>query len=420
MVHRLLIVDDDEILRNGIEKNINWKAEEIQVVGTARNGRECLGMIQDCLPHIILTDIKMPFMDGMQLAEAIYNLYPNIKIVLLTAYDDFAYVKKALSYKVTEYVMKYEDNDAILAAVKKAAKEYDRRKNDIDMMQRSAQLLNNKFLNDLVTKVQPEAIMRSQAKQLAIYFFETGYQMICFEIKSKSGNAVSWQAEQLREQCGNLIADCLKNKSQKGYCFTANDHLNVLISGREANDAVELLPVMNAVEESLHVSLIAGVGRYYDDYDGILKSYNEAVQALSEYDFMDGNNYKQKIIYYAKRSNTGNPYANIIKVVKNYIDKNFGNEKLSLNMIAEEVHLTPSYISTIFKKYCKKNIVDYMIEVRITHAKDLLEKTDLKSYEISDRIGYTNSQYFSVLFKKNTGISPMEYRQKYNSVQEKE
>ena len=84
-----------------------------------------------------------------------------------------------------------------------------------------------------------------------------------------------------------------------------------------------------------------------------------------------------------------------------------------MNRIAEEVHLTSSYISTLFKKYQGVNIIDYLTDIRIKKAMELLSGTDLKTYEISEKIGYSNPQYFSVLFKRIVGFSPIEYRKNH-------
>lgn len=98
--------------------------------------------------------------------------------------------------------------------------------------------------------------------------------------------------------------------------------------------------------------------------------------------------------------------------VKDFIKKHYGDEKLSLNIIAEEVFLSSNYISTLFKKQENITISDYIIQVRIAKAQELLNSTNYKTYEIANMVGYTNSQYFSVLFKRSTGFSPTEYKQK--------
>ena len=110
---RLMIVDDDEILRNGLVHNICWNEKNIEVVGTARNGKEAVEKIPILEPNLILSDVQMPFMDGLELAEYVSKVYPNIKLILLTAFEIFEYAQRALKYGVTSYVLKYESNDKI-------------------------------------------------------------------------------------------------------------------------------------------------------------------------------------------------------------------------------------------------------------------------------------------------------------------
>ena len=111
---RLMIVDDDEILRNGLVHNICWSEKNIEVVGTAKNGKEAVEKISVLAPDLILSDVQMPFMDGLELAEYVYKVYPEIKVILLTAFEIFEYAQRALKYGVTSYILKYESNDKIL------------------------------------------------------------------------------------------------------------------------------------------------------------------------------------------------------------------------------------------------------------------------------------------------------------------
>src|SRR3954467_8592806 len=119
-MYKLLIVDDDEMMREGIEKNINWFELGFQVVGTAADGEEGLELAHQFKPDIVLSDIEMPFMDGIEMGKQILESYPITKLVFLTGYEDFSYAKKALQIKACEYVLKYEDNDMIVDDVLKA------------------------------------------------------------------------------------------------------------------------------------------------------------------------------------------------------------------------------------------------------------------------------------------------------------
>lgn len=119
---KLLIVDDDKWIREGIRANVKWSTEDIEVTGTAANGEEGWLLVQQLRPDILLTDIQMPLLDGLQLAEMVNRAYPLTRIIFLTYYDDFSYAKKALHLQASDYILKYEDNDTILKSVAAAGR----------------------------------------------------------------------------------------------------------------------------------------------------------------------------------------------------------------------------------------------------------------------------------------------------------
>lgn len=419
-MHKLLIVDDDQIIRAGMKQSINWEKNGIEVIGTAGNGQECLEMIPNCLPDIILTDIKMPFMDGIQLTEAVYRLYPQIKVVLLTAYDDFKYAKMALNYKVCQYVMKYEHNSEVLKAVLKAAREYDDQKDNVEIVKRSLALLINKFFNDLVVNYENEERMAERSAQLKIRFLSRRFCVVCVDVGHSAvgdGEILLWQRKQLCGKAGAILQKRLTCDETLVYYFTGDIHLNLVVnfftgSDREQEDFFSRLKRSVAmVGEELDTRVQAGVGTLCEGYENIIKSYTEAVQALELKNMVKSASEEEKtVIRFEEVKNGSVSHMALLRQILAFIDANYHQETLSLNRIAEEVHLTPSYISTLFKKYQGVNISDYLIDIRIKKAMELLAGTDYKTYEISERVGYSNPQYFSVVFKRITGFAPIEYR----------
>lgn len=108
----VIIVDDEEFVRNGIKNTICWNQLGFDVIGTAENGLAALNLIKLNPPHVILTDVKMPEMDGIELIKTVNYLYPNIKCVLLSAYDDFKYAQSAIKYGAKGYLLKpLEENE---------------------------------------------------------------------------------------------------------------------------------------------------------------------------------------------------------------------------------------------------------------------------------------------------------------------
>ncbi|MDS0525135.1 response regulator [Clostridium sp. SHJSY1] len=401
---RLFIVEDEEIIREGIEKNIDWKSNDVDIVGTAGNGRACIEKLELCMPEVILSDIKMPFMDGMELVEYLYEFYPQIKVVLLTAFDEFEYAKKALNYKVCQYIMKYEENEKILTAVLKAGKEYKVSLSQMERVKQSEVLLENKILRDLLFYDEKSEEIEKNLLNSKINFLYDDFFVTCILIKESKNMVEGYNL--LQKDIKNL--NCEFNlyfckAEQKLYVITNFDRKNLDLF-REFIGKLDYL-----LRKEMHIfQLKAVVGQVYKGIEGINKSYDEVNDVISLYQVNHHFDKDEKIIIVNNNENTN---KKTVKQIMDYINEHYQEKNICLDTIAKNVHLTPSYVSTLFKKEKSINISDYIIKIRIERAKYLLMTTDMKTYEISDEIGYVNSQYFSVLFKRNTGLSPTEYRQ---------
>jgi two-component system response regulator YesN len=413
---RLFIVEDEEIIREGIQKNIDWIYKGVEVVGTAGNGRECLEKIEACMPEVILSDIKMPFMDGMELIQHLYELYPQIKVVLLTAFDEFEYAKKALDYKVCQYVMKYEENEKILEAVLKAGKEYKLSLNQMEMVKQNEILLENKILRDLLFYEENSEEIEESLSNSNIKFLYENFFVTCISIKNirKDGYINS-----AAEGYSLLEKDIRKLKLNLKFYFCKVEQKLCVISNFNKNNSNVFDEFIKALEQLLKdkeawkCDLKAIVGNAYIGLEGISNSYDEASYIISLYQMNQYFHKDDKFVIVSNKNNAVNgANSKVINQIIDYIKEHYQEKDICLDTIANNVHLTPAYVSTMFKKANNINISDYIIKVRIERAKYLLMNTDMKTYEISEAIGYINSQYFSVLFKRNTGVSPTEYRQR--------
>lgn len=156
-LYRIILVDDEEEVRQSIKKKINWEEAGFHVAGDAENGQEALEQVEALEPDLILTDIRMPFMDGLSLAERVRQKYPSIKIVIFSGYDDFEYAKQAIKLNVTEYILKpvnVEELTAILKRIKTNLDEEIEQKRNVSLLRenykRSLPILREQFLNELV------------------------------------------------------------------------------------------------------------------------------------------------------------------------------------------------------------------------------------------------------------------------------
>ena len=427
-MYRLMIVDDDEMLRRSLVHNVDWAAQGIEVVAEAADGREALCRIDESMPQLIVTDIQMPIMDGLTLTETISRLYPEVKIILLTAYEEFEYAKKALEYKVSQYVLKYESQEAILNAVLRAAKQIEAETESRRLRGKNLDMQRRNFFREISCSKTGLKEIQNQAEQLGIGLPSGRCLMVSFKIEAlKAMDEIPFLVQTKEWFCA--IEDAIgKRCSQAGYdisFFQGKEYLNAVIMEREAaaqgeekenkepQKLRELLgDAMSRLMNQLNIHLYAGIGRWYETMDRIHDSYMEALKINNLRDVLDREYPKRQypILEYCPDMFAEETLEELAGKVTGYINASYAKPELSLEQIAAQVHLSANYVSTLFKKHYGMNISDYMIKVRMEHAARLLSDTNFKTYEIAERVGYTNSQYFSVLFKKSYGMTPKEYR----------
>ena len=174
-LYRIILVDDEEEVRKSIIRKIDWQAVGFTVVGDAENGEDALEKIENLEPDVVLTDIRMPYMDGLTLAEKIRQKYPSMKIVIFSGYDDFEYAKRAIKLNVTEYILKpvnVEELTAILRNIQVSLDEEIEQKRDVSLLRenykRSLPILREQFLKDLVSRQMDEKTVEEKLEQYDI------------------------------------------------------------------------------------------------------------------------------------------------------------------------------------------------------------------------------------------------------------
>ena len=162
-LYRIILVDDEEEVRKSIIRKIDWEAVGFSVAGDAENGEDALEKIEVLEPDVVLTDIRMPYMDGLTLAERLRQKYPSIKIVIFSGYDDFEYAKRAIKLNVAEYILKpvnVEELTAILKRIRANLDEEIELKRNVDRLRenyvKSLPILKEQFLMDLISRPMEE------------------------------------------------------------------------------------------------------------------------------------------------------------------------------------------------------------------------------------------------------------------------
>ena len=174
-LYRIILVDDEEEVRTSIIKKIDWKSAGFQVVGDAENGQDALEKIEQLEPDVVMTDIRMPYMDGLTLIEKIRQKYPSMKILIFSGFDDFEYAKQAIKLNVTEYILKpvnVEELTEILERVKANLDDEIEQRRNVDRLreryQNSLPILKELFLNDLARGNVPPGQEEARLKEYGV------------------------------------------------------------------------------------------------------------------------------------------------------------------------------------------------------------------------------------------------------------
>lgn len=529
MLYKIFLVEDEYIAREGIRESVDWKAAGFEFCGEAPDGEVALPMIDACQPDVLITDIKMPHLDGLQLCRIIRERLPWVKIIILTGYDEFKYAQEAVKLGVTEFLLKPVGAQELQQALQKIAAKLEQEKEQEasfqklrDQVEHSQIHVKESFLLKVVMGAvsSSEAIEKSQILNLNIV--AKWYQVMVIKIELCNGDGqfdyhefqqveyiVSSLIENspntflLRKDLQELILIMLGENSEylerESYFLAelarneiANQTRCVSVIGvgssqpRIGNihmsfsdalasidnqlkgigqiqpsvvDKTELLKLDKTVVESY---LRSGTKDTFDDF------FNDYIQPLGEaalgsyiiknYIFIDivlatarfikelGGDIDQvvemnhietllvnittieqireqakKILVSAVEFRDGqinSQYSAIIFRAKAYIDHHYADSDISLKQVANHVNRSPSHFSTIFSQEAGITFRDYLTQVRIKKAKELLSTTMLRSSEISYNIGYKDPHYFSSVFKRNTGVSPKEYRLQTRAKQE--
>lgn len=409
-MYKLLIVDDDEVICRGLGSCIPWKEYGIQNVHLAYDGEMALEYVEKEHPDIILADINMPFMDGMEFSMRVRQEYPDIKIILLTAYKEFQYAKKAVQLQIFEYLTKPFTNEEVLEAVLRAIKQLDKEKYFRTEAKMNLELIKEKNLEEMILYGRnDDEVWKNSFLTKTRTFLQVAILRVRMNgyASDKASKALT-NEEVVREWVIKEFRKMLDEEQKMGI-FIQSSRIVMVFQYESRDETKNLTDRLNTIMERLEREepffLTVGVGQTYQGIENGIRSYEEAAEVVEKESVYDG----RSIVYFSHLSDIEKRVNQAVE----YIKENYLKPDLSLEEVSRFVNLSSSYLGNSIKKYKNVSYINLLNQIRIENAKRLLLKADIKTYEVAFLVGFNSSQYFSSCFKKATGMTPKDFREKY-------
>lgn len=521
--YKVLLVDDEELARRAIACKLDWEALGFCVVGEAANGEEALELCEQLEPDVIMTDIKMPFMDGLTLCRRAKQLLPSVRVAIFSGFDEFEYAKEAIRLEVEEYILKPIDAEELAEVFRRIRTSLDEeiaQSRDMERLRRyyeqSLPLMRQQLLTALL-----EGRMESHRIQGALQSYELdlaapGYCVASLRPRPAEQQSNPLLTVSLRQMIGEILPPALRYEN-----VSLPDReilIFLLAQGQEVRTIISrLAPLFPAVQKRLGLGLSIGVSNQVEHIEQLALAYGEAQNAL-EYQALvesgqcifigdiepvaadpggwDTQNVEailrqikvgsrqdlqqavdEAVLHFKKRQPSLQQYQffilniafELLKVIKAYrlqeeqqlgnallekslsqfssldemghwlfeycdtirsmirterkdstkmliekaaayIQNHYADSELSADNLSCQLNVSPAYFSTLFKKETGCGFVGYLTNLRMEKALEYLNTSDDKTYQIAEKIGYTDPNYFSYVFKKQFGVSPSKYR----------
>ncbi len=525
-MYKVFIVDDEIVVREGLRNNFQWEENGFSLVGEASDGEIALPMIRDERPDILITDIRMPFMDGIALCREVHRVMPWIQIVILSGYDSFEYAKQAISLGVREYMLKpisARDLGEVLNRLKDRIEKDNSERRDLEKLRSQMTAGRQMVLSQVLGNILMNKLSEAEGKRICTQMRSLGVNLLspCYTVIEfrHGGSAQSYDdmhaaliqvAENSRETvflysnekmlCALVMGDNETDIEERAYSFARSaldeldrsnypdvraaigemaEHLGDVSrsyqSARHIRHAFESTdqplrmrriigrgdtppPAMQSVEplgiqplyEHMKYADLGDFREHFYEYLQSLKAMNAMLPIDSKYlytevlvtsfriireaggdpqdlldakwinrgdlihdDFdqvaSDGLAILHRAVKYrdSRGQVKGNPAVN---KARQYLDAHFTDPELTFQEVVDHVAMSNSHFSTLFAQSTGTTFTKYLINLRLSKARELLYYTNMRSSEIAYAVGFNDPHYFSYLFKKNMGTTPSEFR----------
>jgi two-component system response regulator YesN len=395
---KVMIADDEPKIRRGLRTSIERIRPDMRVVAEAEDGETALALVRKEAPDIVMIDVRMPFLSGLELIEKINELRSDCIIIVVSGHDEFEYAQRALQLKVFEYLLKPVPQDVlagVLSRAEQALTESRRQRHYVawahEQLERSMPLLREQFLRDWIRARLSPLEFSEQAGFLGVDPSGPLALAVIHVVERTAATAHSEEKDRrLALYAVRSVAQEAFAELSPGWVFL-DDEDNIVVLSRSSagetwREAVRLLE--ERVVPSLCQALISAHAAVEEVPQGVAEAYESLSSEIS----------------------TKGSHRGLVVLAQRYIDAHYGDASLSLEAVASSAQISPGYLSRLLKLETGFSFVDYLTRVRINRAMQMMNDPAMKVYEVAEAVGYQSQHYFSRAFKRVFGRPPVEYR----------
>jgi len=364
--YRVIIADDEIKIRTGIVKLIDFTLLGFTNIRTAKDGNEVLKLFREEQSELIITDIRMPGMDGIALIKNLKDISPDVEIIIISGYNDFENAKEAIKYGVKDFIIKPIDPDELSAALNKISISLSYKQSTDNMINQAISMFLSSFSSSENILVDSDSDSAS-AELLSI---------LSSGLKSDILSHIAFLFEKQKGKC-----------KEKNFLYMQKILMSLLRVCGHYN--INFKNLIGAKEDILLLAIKNNdMNKFHDMYLEMCFTAHDIIKDIET-----------------------RPIRDIRSIVK-YIDTHYWDD-LNLKHMSQLFYLNTAYLGQQIKKEVGMNFNSYLNNLRINRAKYLLINTDLSIKDVSEKVGYKNINHFYISFKSLTSINPKEYQLKY-------
>lgn len=434
---RILVADDEPIEREAVRVLVQRHLPGAEVVGEAGTGLQAIELAESLRPDVILMDVEMPGMSGLEALEEIRERCPGIRCLVVSAFDYFRFAREALRLGAVDYLLKPVKRDQMVEVLERLgreiAQERQRRQDDLQHREHLRQIrpLAEAELAGLLVRGEVSSRTQSLMQFLGLRL-EAGLCMVVGLNEQSFGPEIALPDRSLK--AGDAYHYLRSLAHTLCTCLVSNwteDQANVLIEMDMPIDEYRTRlwssdfarRLRDRVKDQTGVRLRIGIGQPCTSPALLVRSFQEALAALRFEGASDKVNHFGDLqaqeelgstdvgafVGPSSRWRTTSAVMRAVEIGKQFVREHFA-EDLSLERVAQVVALTPYYYSKVFSRVTGETLMDYVTGVRVDEAKRLLADPAISIKEACFMVGYNDPNYFSRVFKKATSQTPTEFR----------